>query len=276
MMHISDYTGSTSDIMSTISHTSVGHSGKCTHCHLCLKLNAKMKHLCKLQSQPQFKETYTWLKQHKPELNNAACLCLPCVKQIQRNHHKEFTPRWLTKPPVPPKLCNVQHCQNVVHAKTSLMSAAALETCLKAKVNDQSTLIGLCREHYTKMYMILNNAPCASCQTKPKKGESFNRHCSSPEVVNEYLSQVSEEKSALTSSSTICFTCYKYFQSIIAQVTGKGKPLVPTESLGAIVARLTLETQMIREKGESIDCSEFYENSTLHNRKAPQFYNESR
>ena len=97
----------------------------------------KMKHLHQLQS--QFKETYAWLNEHKAELDNAACLCLPCVKQIQRNHHREFTPRWLAKPPVPPKLCNVQHCQGTVHAQTSLMSAAALETCLKAKVNDQST-----------------------------------------------------------------------------------------------------------------------------------------
>ena len=243
--------------MSENSHDTTGHSGKRTDCHLCLKPNAKMKHLHQLQS--QFKETYAWLKEHKAELDNAACLCLPCVKQIQRNHHREFTPRWLAKPPVPPKLCNVQHCQGTVHAQTSLMSAAALETCFKAKVNDQSTFIGLCREHYTKMYTILNSAPCASCKTKPKKGETFNRHCSSPEIVNEYLNQVSEEKSALTSSCTICFTCYKHFQSIIAQVTGKGTPLVPTESLGAIITRLTLEVEVIRGKGESIECSEFYE-----------------
>ena len=123
--------------MSENSHDTTGHSGKRTDCHLCLKPNAKMKHLHQLQS--QFKETYAWLNEHKAELDNAACLCLPCVKQIQRNHHREFTPRWLAKPPVPPKLCNVQHCQGTVHAQTSLMSAAALETCLKAKVNDQST-----------------------------------------------------------------------------------------------------------------------------------------
>ena len=123
--------------MSENSHDTTGHSGKCTDCHLCLKPNAKMKHLHQLQS--QFKETYAWLNEHKAELDNAACLCLPCAKQIQRNHHREFTPRWLAKPPVPPKLCNVQHCQGTVHAQTSLMSAAALETCLKAKVNDQST-----------------------------------------------------------------------------------------------------------------------------------------
>ena len=38
------------------SHDSVCHSGKCTYSHLCLKLNAKMKHLNQLQTQAQFKE----------------------------------------------------------------------------------------------------------------------------------------------------------------------------------------------------------------------------
>ena len=125
------------------------------HCHLCLKLNAKMERLHQLQSQPQFRETYICPKEHNPGLDNAACHCLPCVKQIQRNHHKEFSPRWLAKLLLPPRLCTV-------HSKTSLMTAAALETCLKAKVSDLSTLIGLCREHYTKMYTILNSAPCVS------------------------------------------------------------------------------------------------------------------
>ena len=87
MIYTSDYTRSTR-VMSAIS---VGHSGKCTNCHLCLKRNAKMKHLHQLQSQPQFRETYTWLKEHNPGLDNAACLCLPCAKQIQRNHHRVYS-----------------------------------------------------------------------------------------------------------------------------------------------------------------------------------------
>ena len=119
--------------------------------------------------------------------------------------------------------------------------------------------MGLCREHYTKMYTALNSVPCASCQEKPRKGETFNRHCSSPEVVNQYLRQISQETSTLTNTSTICFTCHKYFQSIVAEVTGKGRPLEPMESIEAITTRLLLEIQTIRAKGESIECSEFYE-----------------
>ena len=232
--------------MSGMSRNTVGHSGKCTVCQLCLKSNAKIKHLNQMNVQPQFKEAYTWLKEHQPTINDSACICLPCVKQIQRNHSKEFTPRWLPKPPVPLKLCNLEHCKCIVYAQTTLVTVDELEKCLKQKVNaftvtsDQSNSIGLCRQHYMLMYNTLHAAPCDSCLAKPKKGETFNRHCSSPEVVNEYLSHVSAENSQLTSASTVCLTCYKYFKSIIAEVTGKGKPLVPTVSLGTILAKLMI------------------------------------
>ena len=251
--------------MSGMSRNTVGHSGKCTVCQLCLKSNAKIKHLNQMNVQPQFKEAYTWLKEHQPTINDSACICLPCVKQIQRNHSKEFTPRWLPKPPVPLKLCNLEHCKCIVYAQTTLVTVDELEKCLKQKVNaftvtsDQSNSIGLCRQHYMLMYNTLHAAPCDSCLAKPKKGETFNRHCSSPEVVNEYLSHVSAENSQLTSASTVCLTCYKYFKSIIAEVTGKGKPLVPTVSLGTILAKLMMEIESIRGKGETIDCGEFYE-----------------
>ena len=251
--------------MSGMSRNTVGHSGKCTVCQLCLKSNAKIKHLNQMNVQPQFKEAYTWLKEHQPTINDSACICLPCVKQIQRNHSKEFTPRWLPKPPVPLKLCNLEHCKCIVYAQTTLVTVDELEKCLKQKVNaftvtsDQSNSIGLCRQHYMLMYNTLHAAPCDSCLAKPKKGETFNRHCSSPEVVNEYLSHVSAENSQLTSASTVCLTCYKYFKSIIAEVMGKGKPLVPTVSLGTILAKLMMEIESIRGKGETIDCGEFYE-----------------
>ena len=87
--------------MSATSNNTVGH--KCTACQLCQKLNSNMKHPNQMKVQPQFSEVYVWLKKHKPIINDSACLCLLCVKQIQRNHSKEFTPRWLPKPPVPPK-----------------------------------------------------------------------------------------------------------------------------------------------------------------------------
>ena len=68
----------------------VGHTGKCTAYHLCLKTNLKMKHPYQMSSNAQYKPVYEWLKEHKPTIDEIACLCLPCVKQIQRNHDRKL------------------------------------------------------------------------------------------------------------------------------------------------------------------------------------------
>ena len=205
-------------------------------------------------------------KKHAPSINDTACLCLPCVKQIQRNYDKEFIPRWLPKPPVPTKVCNLEHCKSTVYAQTTLVTVEELQSILKAKVtaftctSEHTMSIGFCREHYNRMYTSLHAPPCDSCLTKPRKGETFSQHCSSPEVVNEYLSHISAECSALTSESRLCFYCYKYFQSIISQVKGEGKQLVSSAaSLEIILTTLTSEIQSLQGKGENIESIDFYE-----------------
>ena len=226
------------------------HDGKCTVCQLCQKANAKMKHPGQMIAQAQFKDVYAWLKKYAPSINDAACLCLPCVKQIQRNYDKKFIPRWLPKPPVPTTLrCVIWSIARVLCAhKLSILKAKVTAfTC----TSEHTMSIGLCREHYNRMYMSLHAPPCDTCLTKPRKGETFSRHCSSPEVVNEYLSHISAECSALTSESRLCFYCYKYFQSIISQVKGEGKQLVSSAA--------SIEIQTLQGKGENIESIDFYE-----------------
>ena len=121
--------------MSMTEHKSSSHDGKHTACQLCQKSNAKMKNPNQMKMQPQFKEAYTWLVRHNPTIDNMACICLPCIKQIQRNHMKEFTPRWLPKAPVPAQACNLQHCKYKVYAKTTLVRVQELETILNRKIN---------------------------------------------------------------------------------------------------------------------------------------------
>ena len=65
--------------------TMVNHSGVCTPCHLCHKSNPKMKHPGQMKEHAQLKEVYEWLKLKKSTINETACICLPCVKQIQLN-----------------------------------------------------------------------------------------------------------------------------------------------------------------------------------------------
>ena len=121
--------------MSMTEHKSISHDGKHTACQLCQKSNAKMKNPNQMKMQPQFKEAYAWLVRHNPTIDNMACICLPCIKQIQRNHMKEFTPRWLPKAPVPAQACNLQHCKYKVYAKTTLVTVQELETILNRKIN---------------------------------------------------------------------------------------------------------------------------------------------
>ena len=147
-----------------------------------------------MKEHAQFKVAYAWLKLEKPTINESDCICLPCVKQIQRNHDN-LTPRWLPKPPILPKKCNMEHCEAMVDTQTSLVTVNELENILKERVNaftvsTSKQSIGLCRKHYKQMYAFLYHTPCDSCDDKPKRGEVFSRHCPSPALVNGYLSYI--------------------------------------------------------------------------------------
>ena len=138
--------------------------GPCTPCELCNKRNPKMKHPIQMKEQVQFKVVYEWLKQEQPTMKETACICLPCVKQIQRNHNNtEFTPRWLPK--VPPKLkqsCNIEGCHTTVYSQTSLASPEELQLLFEKRViafsiESSKSTIGLCQDHYTQMYAHLRH-----------------------------------------------------------------------------------------------------------------------
>ena len=142
------------------------------------------------------------------------------------------------------KKCSVEQCQAELHAHTTLASVDDIETFLEERVNEftisnTSASIGLCKEHYARLYSYLHpSIPCESCSAKPKQWENFKRHCPSPNIVNGYLSHISNEKSTLTASSTICMSCYKYFQSIVQQL----KQMVHT----LLVYRHTTLTPLVR------------------------------
>ena len=81
-----------------------------------------------MKEHAQFKVVYAWLKWEKPTVSEIDSICLPCVKQIQRNHENhDFTPRWLPKPPMLPMKCSMEHCQASVYAQTSLVAVNELE-----------------------------------------------------------------------------------------------------------------------------------------------------
>ena len=237
-------------------------------CQLCFKSNPKMRHLAQIKEHAQFKVVHAWLMREKSTLKETDLICLPCTKQIQRNHENpHFTPRWLSKPSSIPKKCNLENCQATVHAQTSLVAVDELEELehiLKERVNaftvsTSTQSIGLCRMHYQKMYALLHQStPCNSCAAIPKKGEVFSRHCPSPTLIHGYLSHISAETSSLTSSSTICLPCYKYFQSIIKS-DKEPNPIVVTKDIDTILTSLSEHVHNFREKGEKMESSDFFE-----------------
>ena len=121
------------NLVRSLLHTNImaTPSDKCTPCELCHKSNPKTKHLGQMEKHVHHNVVYRWLKLNKPTISNSACICLPCIKQIQRNHDKPgFSPRWMTKLSIPPKTCNLEHCQGLVHAQTSLVTVDELESHL--------------------------------------------------------------------------------------------------------------------------------------------------
>ena len=170
-------------------------------CQLCLQSNTKMRHMYQMKEHPQLNVVYVWLTSEKPTIKEGDCLCLPCVKQIQRNYNKtKYIPRWLPKAECE-KRCSIESCKALVESTTSQMTVNELEDIYHERVctftmsacaTKQS--IGLCKKHYNKMYSILNQkTPCNSCGAQPRKGkgEVFSRHCPSPDLINEYLSAIS-------------------------------------------------------------------------------------
>ena len=211
-------------------------------------------------------------------MKETACICLPCVKQIQRNHNNtEFTPRWLPK--VPPKLkqsCNIEGCHTTVYSQTSLASPEELQLLFEKRViafsiESSKSTIGLCQDHYTQMYAHLRHpTPCGSCGAKPKKGKTHTRHCPTPPLINKYLNHVSTEASSLTAASKVCFTCYKYFMAILTELKSMGDILQqlesedgqPSSSLGdidSVIISLSTEIQALETKEESLGIAGLFE-----------------
>lgn len=116
--------------------------------------------------------------------------------------------------------------------------------------------IGLCKKHYNCMYTCINpKEPCASCGAKRRERiEKDFRYCPSPYIINDYLNTVSNEPITLTSRSIICLSCYKYFQSIIADPSNH-----PIMDVNDVIASLSECIDTLRGGGKEIEKEDFYE-----------------
>ena len=249
------------------------HEGRCTSCALCKRSNPKYQHLVHMEG-----TEHEWLEKNEPSLSQTACICLPCIKQIKRNvNNPGFSPRWCTKAPKPVPKCNIDNCQHSIYRNTNLVSVTELQQILGENVTafmiecysesspsapTPPASIGLCQEHYQKMYAHLHKTDsCDSCGGKARKGESYSRHCPAPHIINNYLNHISGESRTLTSSSKLCYTCYKYFSGIVKELQNETIQPQTTKkgNTDSVISYLLQRIQDIEETGEDITKDDVFE-----------------
>ena len=95
-------------------------------------------------------------------------------------------------------------------------------------MDEDSSVISLCREHYNTLYTTLKGTPvCSSCGIKQNRSKFINRRCPEPDTINPYLQEISDGHHNLTSDDYICFACYKYFRAILTRLEqGQTRPVL--------------------------------------------------
>jgi len=191
------------------------HAGKCGPCK---KESTKYAHLNKID--PKASELICQLEQLDQQCE--ACICHACYKQVQRNlENPDYHPRWRDKTQSI-DICSIENCNESAYRHTAIASPQNIELLVGKKLvslpstSSEQVRTSLCQQHYTLVHTSIHTRqPCESCGCKPKWSEKeYFRHCSSPEVINSYMSMISGEVSELTASSTICMSCYRLFNAI--------------------------------------------------------------
>ena len=124
-----------------------------TECALCQKPNRQMRLVNKMREHSTQQCVYDWLLRNEPTIEGSAQVCLPCVKQIQRNSQNPyFNPRWRPKRQVSKKCC-IENCHKILYTHTKLASISEIESFIGHRVHSftsdgDNTLVGLCKEHY--------------------------------------------------------------------------------------------------------------------------------
>ena len=201
------------------------HEGSCGPCRLCMETVKKYTHVQKLSEN----EYSLLLKVESVSIDKSACICYSCSKQIKRSisNNPNFQPRWKPKIVKETLKCSIHICNEKLCKTTKLASVEEIEEVLQQKVacftvEDDQVAVGLCRDHYNTLYTTLHpphRLPCESCKIKPHKGQHFNRHCTSPDVVNAYLREVINYPSDLSRESILCLSCYMHFSMGILETS---------------------------------------------------------
>lgn len=144
------------------------HEGTCS---LCKKANVKCTHQCTVISEK--------LKVYEPSIDERACICLPCTRQLKRlDTNPTLRPRWFPKTMKTARKCDGQKCTNTIYRSTNPASIDENEHLHeRIDANLSKSSVDLCWGHYQHTYWALHDTcrPCDCCGAKPTKGEHWTR-----------------------------------------------------------------------------------------------------
>lgn len=250
------------------------HKGDCEVCSLCHKSSTRYKHAINMSE-----KMYKFLCDVEGStIRKETCICHACYKQVNRNvGNQSYHPRWRPKPKVK-GTCSVEKCSLELYRNTNLSNPAEIATLLNVRltsftVDTDGNTVPLCRSHYNRLYSILREPSkcCDSCGTKPKGKKQFIRHCPAPDIINDYILMLCDERAKLNSTSVICCACYKFFNQIIKQMQHGQYTFSPTAkkdevqltpecfTLDRIETELTNAMCTIRAKGNDISTCDYLE-----------------
>ena len=86
------------------------------------------------------------------------------------------------------------------------------------QIRSTTTDIIFCPYHYHLTYRHTHAKTvecCKTCKAKPKRGETYSRHCPNPPVVEKYLQVIKGFPETVTSSDVVCYECYRKFSELV-------------------------------------------------------------
>ena len=152
--------------------------------------------------------------------------------------------------------CGILNCSEEVYIATPSSIEDILGKKLVAFSVAHNTSTPLCQEHYMCVYTSLQSLPnCECCNSKCS--EQYSRHCPSPDIINPYLNQVTNEASHLTKSSIVCNLCYQFFSRIINQRQQHSD--TGTIGMAEVQANLVKQIDTIKRKDGEITLTDYTE-----------------
>ena len=207
-----------------------------------------------------------FIKRHvNLDLAPESCICKAHQTEAKRMWADPcYVPKWnsnSSQPRMKQNMCIFPGCKEVDKLKSPRFdSTENIELAIGIKSTPEKPLL-LCIQHYSGLYHQLTTKPCASCGVTPKQGTCFTRHSPDAAMVNEILSELSENEIHLTDSDNICNACYRAQFAML-----KSKNVTDTNSSSELIG-LTIEDEDTDDVTKAILHTVLYvANEIMHER----------